>query len=92
MVMHNNRAYHREVMHLQRMAARRQRGADGPAAKIGNTFEDPFINFAMLAQSFGVYSEGPITDPDKVGPAIKRATAIVDQGLPALVDVVCQPS
>jgi acetolactate synthase I/II/III large subunit len=92
MVMHNNRAYHREVMHLQNMANRRQRGADdGSGAKIGNVFEDPFINFATLAQSFGVYSEGPITDPDDLGPAIKRATEIVDQGLPALVDVVCQP-
>lgn len=28
-VVHNNRAYHQEVMHLQRMPARRQRGADG---------------------------------------------------------------
>ena len=27
-VMHNNRAYHQEVMHLQRMANRRQRGMD----------------------------------------------------------------
>lgn len=92
MVMHNNRAYHREVMHLQRMATRRQRGADGDGAKIGNVFEDPFINFATLAQSFGVYSEGPITNPEDVGPAIARATKIVDQGLPALVDVVCQPA
>jgi len=90
-VMHNNRAYHREVMHLQRMANRRQRGADGSAAKIGNVFENPFINFAALANSFGVYSEGPITDPDELGPALKRAAAVVDSGLPALVDVVCQP-
>jgi acetolactate synthase-1/2/3 large subunit len=92
MVMHNNRAYHREVMHLQRMAARRQRGADGAGAKIGNVFEDPHINFATLAQSFGVYAEGPITNPDDLGPAIKRASEIVDQGMPALVDVVCQPN
>jgi thiamine pyrophosphate-dependent acetolactate synthase large subunit-like protein len=92
MVMHNNRAYHREVMHLQNMANRRQRGADGRAARIGNTFEDPYINFATLAQSYGVYSEGPITNPADLGPAIKRATAIVDPGLPDLVDVVCQPA
>jgi thiamine pyrophosphate-dependent acetolactate synthase large subunit-like protein len=89
-VMHNNRAYHREIMHLQRMAARRQRGVDGKA-KIGNVFEDPFINFATLAQGFGVYSEGPITDPDDLAPALKRAAAVVDGGHPALVDVICQP-
>jgi len=89
-VMHNNRGYHQEVMHLQRMASRRQRGADGDA-KIGNVFEDPFINFATLAQGFGVYSEGPITDPDDLGPALQRAAAVVDGGHPALVDVICQP-
>jgi len=90
-VMHNNRAYHQEVMHLQRMAARRQRGNNNQA-KIGNVFEDPFVNFAKLAEGFGVYSEGPITNPDDLGPALKRAAAIVDSGMPALVDVVCQPA
>lgn len=90
-VMHNNRAYHQEVMHLQRMVTRRQRGNNNQA-KIGNVFEDPFINFAKLAEGFGVYSEGPITRPEDVGPAIRRAAAIVDSGMPALVDVVCQPA
>jgi acetolactate synthase I/II/III large subunit len=90
-VMHNNRAYHQEVMHLQRMASRRQRG-NSNHAKIGNVFEDPFINFAKLADGFGVYSEGPITRPEDLAPALKRAAAIVDSGMPALVDVVCQPA
>ena len=90
-VMHNNRAYHQEVMHLQRMVTRRNRGNNN-LAKIGNVFEDPFINFAKLAEGFGVYSEGPITKPEDIGPAIRRAAAIVDKGMPALVDVVCQPA
>ncbi len=90
-VMHNNRAYHQELMHLQRMVTRRQRGNNNQA-KIGNVFEDPFINFAKLAEGFGVYSEGPITNPDDLGPAIRRAAAIVDSGMPALVDAVCQPA
>jgi thiamine pyrophosphate-dependent acetolactate synthase large subunit-like protein len=90
-VMHNNRAYHQEVMHLQRMASRRQRGNNNEA-KIGNVFEDPFINFAKLAEGFGVYSEGPVSNPEDLGAAIKRAVAVVDSGMPALVDVVCQPS
>ena len=89
-VMHNNRAYHQEVMHLQRIATRRQRGADGPA-KIGNTFEDPFIEYATLAKSMGVWSTGPISDPADLAPALKRAVDVVEQGEPALVDVVCQP-
>ena len=88
-VMHNNRAYHEELMHVQRMANRHNRGID--RAKIGTTFEDPNMDFAKLAQSMGVYAEGPITDPNEVAPALKRAIAVVKRGEPALVDVVTQP-
>ena len=88
-VMHNNRAYHEELMHVQRMANRHNRGID--RAKIGTTFEDPNIDFAKLAQSMGVYAEGPITDPKDLGPALRRAIAVVKRGEPALLDVVTQP-
>jgi acetolactate synthase-1/2/3 large subunit len=88
-VMHNNRAYHQEVMHLQRMANRHNRGIE--RASIGTTIEDPNIDFAKMAQSMGLYAEGPITDPKDLGPALKRAIAAVKRGEPALVDVVTQP-
>ena len=89
-VMHNNRAYHMEVMHLQRMAARRQRGVDG-SARVGNTLEDPFIDFATVAKGLGVWSAGPITDPEDLRPALLEALAVVERGEPALIDVVAQP-
>jgi acetolactate synthase-1/2/3 large subunit len=88
-VMHNNRAYHQEVMHLQRMACEHNRGID--RATIGTTMDNPFIDFAGLAKSLGVYSQGPITNPADVGPAIRRAIEVVERGEPALLDVVCQP-
>ncbi len=88
-VMHNNRAYHQEVMHLQRMSTRRQR--DITTSHIGNVLWDPFIDYAKLAQSMGIYSEGPITNPNDLAPALKRAIAVVKRGEPALVDVVTQP-
>ena len=88
-VMHNNRAYHQEVMHVQRMAARHQRGVD--QAGVGTTLTDPNIDYAKVAQGMGVYAEGPITDPKDLGPAIARALAVVKRGEPALVDVVTQP-
>jgi acetolactate synthase I/II/III large subunit len=88
-IMHNNRAYHQEVMHVQRMANRHNRGID--RAAIGTTLNDPFIDFAKIAAGMGVKSEGPITDPKDLGPAIGRALAVVEQGEPALVDVVTQP-
>jgi thiamine pyrophosphate-dependent acetolactate synthase large subunit-like protein len=87
--MNNNRAYHEEVMHLQRMANRRQRGID--RANIGTAIDDPGIDFAKLAEGLGVHAEGPITDPKDLAPAIKRAIAVVKGGDPALVDVVTQP-
>ena len=89
-VMHNNRAYHQEIMHVQRMALRRNRGVDGQA-KIGNALEDPEINYADLAKSMGVWSSGPIQDPSELADALVRAADVVRQGEPALVDVVCQP-
>jgi thiamine pyrophosphate-dependent acetolactate synthase large subunit-like protein len=52
---------------------------------------DPNIDFAKFAQSMGWYAEGPITDPKDVGPAIRRALAVVERGEPALLDTVVQP-
>jgi len=88
-VMHNNRAYHQEVMHIQRMGNRHDRGVD--RAGIGTTLRQPNIDFAKLAESMGVYGEGPITDAKDLAPAIRRAIAVVERGEPALVDVVTQP-
>ena len=88
-VMHNNRSYHQEVMHLQRMGNRHNRGVD--RAHIGTTIDNPNVDFAKIAQGMGVFAEGPITNPNELGPAIRRALAVVKKGEPALVDVVTQP-
>ena len=88
-VMHNNRAYHQEVMQIQIMADRHSRGVTN--AGIGTTITGPDVNYAKLAESMGVYGEGPITDPKDLGPALKRAIEVVKRGEPALVDVVTQP-
>jgi len=88
-VMHNNRAYHQEVMHLQRMGNRHQRGVT--RAGIGTTLLDPNIDFATVARGMGVHGEGPVTDPKDLGPALQRALEVVQKGEPALVDVVTQP-
>ena len=87
-VMHNNRAYHMEVMHVQRMCNARNRGID--RAQIGSELVDPHINYAKMAESMGLYSEGPIDNPGDLGPALERAIAVVKRGEPALVDVVTQ--
>ena len=88
-IMNNNRAYHQEVMHLQRMACRHNRVLTN--AHIGTSIDDPNIDYAKLANSMGWYAEGPITDPNDVGPALERAIAQVEAGQPALIDTVMQP-
>jgi acetolactate synthase-1/2/3 large subunit len=87
-VMNNNRAYHMEVMHVQRMCNARNRGID--RAPIGSELTDPNIDYAKVAQGLGVHAEGPITDPAALAPALRRAIAVVKGGEPALVDVVTQ--
>jgi thiamine pyrophosphate-dependent acetolactate synthase large subunit-like protein len=88
-VMFNNRAYHQETMHLQRMANRMDR--DVRNAHIGTTLTAPNIDYAKMAQSMGVFGVGPISDPAQLRDAIRRALQVVKRGEPALIDVVSQP-
>jgi acetolactate synthase I/II/III large subunit len=92
-VMHNNRGYHQEVMHIQRMSNFRNRVANigNDLAPIGTSIMNPDIAYHDLAKSMGWWAKGPITDPADVGPAIKEAVAVVKTGQPALVNVVTQP-
>ena len=92
-VMHNNRGYHQEVMHVQRMSNRRQRVASlgNDLGPLGTRIENPDIDYAKLAASMGWWSAGPITDPKELGATFKRAVEVVKSGQPALVDVVTQP-
>ena len=92
-VMHNNRGYHQEVMHVQRLANFRNRvvntGSDlGP---IGTSIMNPDIEYHKLAESVGWWAKGPIKDPAELGPAIKEAVAVVKSGQPALLNVWTQP-
>ena len=87
-VMNNNRAYHMEVMHVQRICNARNRDID--RARVGSVITDPDIDYAGMARSLGVHAEGPIADPSELGPALERAVAVVKSGEPALVDVVTQ--
>jgi len=88
-MMHNNRAYHQEVMGLQGLANRRQRGIDH--IQIGTKIYDPFIDYAKLASSMGIRSEGPVSDPKELAAVIKRGIEVVKSGEPYLVDTVTQP-
>ena len=88
-IMHNNRAYHQELMYGQHLAASRRRGID--RAHMGLTFRDPFIDYAKLGQAYGVESEGPIDDPEMLFAELERGVETVKSGRPYLIDVITQP-
>ena len=54
-IMHNNRAYHQELMYVEDMAARAKRGVE--RVKIGTAIEDPNIDYALMAKAYGMYSD-----------------------------------
>lgn len=87
-VVHNNRAYFNEIMALQRVANRRNRGVD--RTRIGTVLTEPNIDYAAIAKGMGMFGVGPITDPKDLGSAVQQAIAVVKRGEPALVDVVTQ--
>src|SRR5262245_33307026 len=88
-VMCNNRSYYNDEEHQEVMAKARGRSVENKV--VGIRIEDPAPDFAKIAQGFGVYAEGPIEEPNELGPALKRALKVVKEDrLPALVDVVTQ--
>jgi len=88
-IMHNNRAYHQELMYVEDAAARANRGIE--KSQIGTGITDPNIDYATMAKAYGMYGAGPISNPNDLGPAIKKAIEVVKKGEPALIDVITQP-
>ena len=86
-IVHNNRAYHQEVMMILRMAARRQR-VQNKNVYVGTLIDNPPPDYAKIAQGYGLFAESPVTDPNELAGAIRRAIEVVKRGEPALIDVV----
>jgi len=92
-VMHNNRGYHQEVMHVQRLSNFRNRipNLGGDIGPVGTSIERPDIEYHKLAESMGWWAKGPIKDPTQLASALKEAVAVVKSGQPALLNVWTQP-
>ncbi|MEY3659798.1 MAG: hypothetical protein RLZZ169_623 [Pseudomonadota bacterium] len=88
-VMHNNRAWHQELMFVQYLTGARGRGTD--RAHIGTTLRDPFVNYRAIAEGYGVEGIGPVADPAELAAAYRRGIEVVKSGRPFLVDVLTQP-
>ena len=88
-IMHNNRAWHQELMFVEYMTGVRGRGTD--RGHIGTTLRDPYISYAKMAEAYGMAGEGPIEDPEKLAAAYRRGIETVKGGEPYLIDVITQP-
>jgi acetolactate synthase I/II/III large subunit len=88
-IIQNNRAYHQELMHVQRMANRHDRGVRNVI--IGTKIDNPNIDYAKVAMGYGALGIGPIEDPNDLAEAFRKGIAAVKAGQPALIDVVTQP-
>jgi len=89
MVIFNNQSFYNSEDHQVRTATFRNRPVE--TAGIGSHLDNPAINFAKMAESYGIYSEGPIQRSGDLRPALQRALKIVkEKHLPALVDVITE--
>jgi thiamine pyrophosphate-dependent acetolactate synthase large subunit-like protein len=89
-IMHNNRAWHQELMYVEYMAGVRGRGTN--RGYIGSSLRDPFIDYTKMAAAYGMKGEpGPISDPKLLAAALKRGVDSVKKGEPYMIDVITQP-
>ena len=89
-VMHNNRAWHQELMFVEYMCGVRGRGTD--RGHIGSSLREPYIDYTKMAAGYGMATEpAPISDPKLLAAALKRGVESVKKGNPYLIDVITQP-
>lgn len=84
----NNRSYFNSEEHARRIGRQRDRGVE--RAAIGTRIEDPTVDFAGMARSFGLHAEGPIERPQDLPGVLQRAVRSALDGRPSLIDVVTQ--
>lgn len=89
-VMHNNQSYYNSEEHGIEVAKFRNRPVEN--AGIGTHVDDPAVDFAKMAQCFGVNGEGAVRNPADLRPALERGLRFVkEKQLPYLVDVIAEP-
>lgn len=83
MVINDNNSFYNDEPHQARVAARR--GRPNENSWIGMRIDDPQIDLASLARSYGCWADGPIDDPDELAASLKAA---LEQALAGRVAVV----
>ena len=85
-VIANNRSYFNDEEHQERVARVRSRPVEN--RWVGQRLDEPAVDFAGLARSMGVEGFGPVSDPAELPGVYAQALRAVEEGRPALVDVI----
>lgn len=81
----NNRCFHNDEVHQERMALQRNRPVQNKW--IGQRLTEPDIDLAALARAQGAQGFGPVTDASELVRTFIAAVAAVEAGSVAVVDV-----
>jgi len=84
-VVNNNSSFYNDELHQHVIAG--IRGREPENAWIGTRYEDPNVDFAVVARGFGASAKGPIEDPSELDGAMSWAVEEVQAGRVAVVDV-----
>ncbi|MDH3239225.1 MAG: thiamine pyrophosphate-binding protein [Alphaproteobacteria bacterium] len=84
-IINNNTSWFNDEQHQVEVAKMRKRPVEN--AWIGTTTRVPDCDLATVAEGWGAWSEGPITDGDQLAAALKRAVKEVEGGAVAVLDV-----
>ena len=85
-VVNNNRQYGNTAEHAAKIAMHRHHETD--LSHVGTHLNDPAVDLAALARSFGIWAVGPISEPQDLESRLAEAMTVLDDGRPALLDVV----
>ncbi len=89
-VVNNNRSFYNDEQHQTTVA--NNRGRPSANSWIGMRLDQPSVDLAALARSYGVWGAGPVEDPAELGPVLSEAVDRVAEGGVALVDVRTSPA
>ncbi|MGF3056473.1 thiamine pyrophosphate-binding protein [Microbacterium sp. YY-01] len=85
-VMENNRQWGNSYVHAQKIAEARSRSVENIG--IGTVIDDPPVDFAALARSFGIATTFTVSNPDDLDAVLTDAVAATLRGETVLVDVL----
>ncbi len=88
-IVNNNRAFHNDVEHQERVA--RQRGRPVENRDIGMRIADPAVDLPALAKAHGLVSFPTVDALDKLEPALEQAFRAAEAGSTVLLDVLVEP-